>query len=380
MQIYSDFIYYTGTITPVVGEPVTVKDAGTDTVSTIYDSNGVAIANPVYTDIHGGFSFYVNDNLSFDIYVQSVKYAEFTSNTETDKALKNNTILTSTSLGDTLQVTSAGLTHIYGDLQVDGTYNGYTPVPTTRTVNGHALSADVTVSKSDVGLGNVTNESKATMFANSTLTGTTVVNALQVGSAPAFIGLSYDGDVALLLSQSTGYNLGFGNTNSPTYMYASDYTITSYTGDILLSTNTAGKDVIIGGNAGLKLSSGGTSLKAYTEGTFTATLTGCTTAPTQTCNCVKIGKIVTISMPAALSGTSNATTMTITGMNTGYAPLITQQVAYVAVKDNGGAYTMGLATIDIFGVITFSKDLAGTAFTSSGTKGVQAFTITYLQV
>lgn len=30
-------------------------------------------------------------------------------------------------------------------------------VPTTRTVNGHALSADVTVTKSDVGLSNVAN-------------------------------------------------------------------------------------------------------------------------------------------------------------------------------------------------------------------------------
>ena len=30
-------------------------------------------------------------------------------------------------------------------------------VPTSRTVNGHALSSDVTISKSDVGLGNVTN-------------------------------------------------------------------------------------------------------------------------------------------------------------------------------------------------------------------------------
>jgi hypothetical protein len=31
------------------------------------------------------------------------------------------------------------------------------PVPSARTVNGHALSSDVTVSKSDVGLGNVVN-------------------------------------------------------------------------------------------------------------------------------------------------------------------------------------------------------------------------------
>src|ERR1044072_9258260 len=32
---------------------------------------------------------------------------------------------------------------------------GYTPVPDTRTVNGHALSGNVTVTKSDVGLGSV---------------------------------------------------------------------------------------------------------------------------------------------------------------------------------------------------------------------------------
>lgn len=35
----------------------------------------------------------------------------------------------------------------------------YTPIPNTRTVNGHALSSNVTVSKSDVGLGNVDNTS-----------------------------------------------------------------------------------------------------------------------------------------------------------------------------------------------------------------------------
>ena len=44
-------------------------------------------------------------------------------------------------------------------------------VPNTRTVNGHALNANVTVTKADVGLGNVTNESKATMFTSPAFTG-----------------------------------------------------------------------------------------------------------------------------------------------------------------------------------------------------------------
>lgn len=45
-------------------------------------------------------------------------------------------------------------------------------VPTTRTINNKALSGDITLTKGDVGLGNVTNESKATMFTSAALTGT----------------------------------------------------------------------------------------------------------------------------------------------------------------------------------------------------------------
>lgn len=45
-------------------------------------------------------------------------------------------------------------------------------VPNTRTVNGHALSADVTVTKGDVGLGKVDNLSRAEILASAALTGT----------------------------------------------------------------------------------------------------------------------------------------------------------------------------------------------------------------
>lgn len=56
---------------------------------------------------------------------------------------------------------------------------GFTPVANTVTVNGHALSSNVSVTASDVSLGNVTNESKGTMFTNSTFTGTfTVPNSV----------------------------------------------------------------------------------------------------------------------------------------------------------------------------------------------------------
>ena len=71
----------------------------------------------------------------------------------------------------------------YGQVKIDGqnvTVNGWSDttktlndfVLKTTTVNGHALSSNVSVTASDVGLGNVTNESKATMFTSPDFTGT----------------------------------------------------------------------------------------------------------------------------------------------------------------------------------------------------------------
>jgi hypothetical protein len=61
-------------------------------------------------------------------------------------------------------------------------------VTKVTTVNGHALTSNVTVTASDVSLGNVTNESKATMFTSPTFTGTVTLptsaptNALEAAS------------------------------------------------------------------------------------------------------------------------------------------------------------------------------------------------------
>lgn len=65
---------------------------------------------------------------------------------------------------------SAALAAVSGTNTGDQDLNGL--VPKTTTVNGHALSANVTVTASDVGLGNVANESKTTMFTDAALTGT----------------------------------------------------------------------------------------------------------------------------------------------------------------------------------------------------------------
>ncbi|MDR2531452.1 MAG: hypothetical protein LBC82_01235 [Oscillospiraceae bacterium] len=50
-------------------------------------------------------------------------------------------------------------------------------VPDTRTVNNKRLNQNISIIASDIGLGNVTNESKETMFTNPSFTGTAVTAA-----------------------------------------------------------------------------------------------------------------------------------------------------------------------------------------------------------
>lgn len=105
-------------------------------------------------------------------------------------------------------------------------------VPNTRTVNGHALSSNVTVSQSDVGLGNVTNDAQLKIASNLSEINTadnrgsarynlrtpTLFNAVNVyisnvsslsGSAAASDGVTpSNGDVVLLVAQTTASQNG----------------------------------------------------------------------------------------------------------------------------------------------------------------------------
>lgn len=123
------------------------------------------------------------------------------------------------------------------------------------------------------------------------------------------------------------------------------------------------------------------------NGTFVGTLTGCTTAPTATFHYTIANNICTVSMAngANLTGTSNSTSMTITGLPAACQPATQTPVIPCVVEDNGllvlasAEVNPGLGTIIFLcaNVAGTKIQYTGTGFTAGGTKGMDATAITY---
>jgi hypothetical protein len=114
-------------------------------------------------------------------------------------------------------------------------------------------------------------------------------------------------------------------------------------------------------------------------GSYTGTLTGISgTDPTQTINYVRVGSLVTLNIPNAgsgFSGTSDSTSMTITGMPVAIRPSAARVCPFPAVGDNGNLIGDGEAVwaeVGTGGTITFYINGSSTGFTASGTKGTSA--------
>lgn len=107
-------------------------------------------------------------------------------------------------------------------------------------------------------------------------------------------------------------------------------------------------------------------------GTYIGTLTGCTTSPTGTVRYSRVGKTVTIFLPA-MTGTSNSNACTITGSlpvscrptSVALLPLIVG-----ALLDAGFGVDFCFVLMDANGVINLGIKPSITSFTPSGVKGI----------
>ena len=113
----------------------------------------------------------------------------------------------------------------------------------------------------------------------------------------------------------------------------------------------------------------------FVQNTYTATATGMTTSPTGTVTYNKTGLAVTLNIPT-ISGTSNSTSFTLTGMPVEIRPSATRY-ALTSITDTG-LNSFGIAEIATSGVIQFYYNPSFSPFTASGTKGTNSFSISYL--
>lgn len=115
-----------------------------------------------------------------------------------------------------------------------------------------------------------------------------------------------------------------------------------------------------------------------TSGTFSFALGGCTTAPTGTARYTVYGNVVTLTFPA-LTGTSNTTSLTYTGLPAALQPANIQYFTIPSLVDNGAFVTLKTdVSVTSSGTVTFQIGDSASGFTNSGTKGVgHQFTITY---
>lgn len=118
------------------------------------------------------------------------------------------------------------------------------------------------------------------------------------------------------------------------------------------------------------------------KGSFTGTLTGMTAATTGQINYIVDGSTVWLQRSgsgAALTGTSNTTAMTLTGIPAVIRPKFTSLAVCHGLIDNGSAPLGGVASISSAGVATFNLAANPPAiFTNVGTKGLAAgWTMSY---
>lgn len=120
------------------------------------------------------------------------------------------------------------------------------------------------------------------------------------------------------------------------------------------------------------------TLDDYQEATYTGTATGMTTSPTGTVSYTLTGNEATLNLPE-ITGTSNATTFTVTGMPAEARPASRKTVLGRA-QDNGGAIVPVRIDIETTGVLTIYANADAGAFTASGSKTLAECSVTYTRV
>lgn len=186
--------------------------------------------------------------------------------------------------------------------------------------------------------------------------------------------MSFNGSGTFVIN-SAGNPVVTGTTISSTWANALTADIATGLSTCVTKDGQTTTTAIVPFAAGINVTA--TASSFYIVTTETLTLTGCTTSPTYTVYITKLGNQVTLNFRGMVTtGTSNATTKTLTGLSSAYRPASLTYAMGIA-SDNGGAQVAARFEIAASGVITMSADTNASSWTASGTMIFVPLNITY---
>lgn len=128
----------------------------------------------------------------------------------------------------------------------------------------------------------------------------------------------------------------------------------------------------------------GNNIATTQVGSFTGTLTGVTGTVTGTISYVVTGAHVTLTSNSVITGTSNSTSMSMTGLPSICASNSGARQICCGLTNSGNTNLLGLATVvsssvsfELLRTDTVANFVQSALFTNSGTKGIGAWSITY---
>lgn len=202
----------------------------------------------------------------------------------------------------------------------------------------------------------------------------TIDSYIPISDTPTFAGTATANALVITTTASIGTNATVGGTLGVTG--TSTLAGINATGTLALT----GSETISG-----SLTIAGKTAATITSSSFTATITGMTVATTGTVKYLLVGGICCLFIEANITGTSNTTAMTLTGLPAACQPVTTgqrdvicygvsdntQSLQALATIDGTGAASPGTIAFGLFNTNGVANRIqAGTAFTNSGTKGL----------
>jgi hypothetical protein len=206
-------------------------------------------------------------------------------------------------------------------------------------------------------------------------------------STSATNGFTYLSSSAGVPSGTPSTLTGGGYANPPCLVDSTDFRLYCYMGGAWknLTNNSSVANSIKGNNTGstattadLTVAQVQTMLSIAQTGTFTATLTGYASNPTGTINYSINGNLVTLFATAGISGTSNATTLIMTGIPSNLQPAHEHDVSCESLIDTGTFAIAAVCDVNTDGTMTFAIKYPngagaiqgqGNTWTASGSKG-----------